>query len=198
MHPGAMFCISLLIGTYSSAWAQHQPLILTSLAQLSGKTYCFDSNEGQDPNNPRLLSRQSDRDSLRSALGTTGLSEAISGRCDYLVRYDLRFDQYQDIEMQPAPVFPGPYLGGYYGGIGNYPGWGTTAWVPVVVIKKRYVLTLDLYSKDDPSRLVYRGASYIALNGQDERMMIPNMAMDIARNFPSNNQLIQAPSRQSQ
>lgn len=194
MRPVVLFCMAVLIGIFSNVRAQNQSDILYSLGQLSGKTYCFDANAGRNPNDPGQLSNQSDRDSIRSALGTTGLSEAISGRCDYLVRYDLRLDQYQDIEMQPVSAFPGPYWGGYYGP-GIYPGWGGTVWVPVAVIRKRYVLTLDLYSKDRPGHLVYRGFSSSVLNGQDDRMIVSNMVMDITRNFPANNQLNHAKAR---
>lgn len=175
------------------AWAQRESKLLFHLSQLSDKTYCFDKDPSIGPNDPRQLQRQSDRDSIRVALGTSGIAEATTGICDYLVRYSIIRDQYQDIEMQPINVGPGPYWGAYPYGPGAYPGWGAAggvSWVPVVVIRQRYQLVLDLFLNQQPGIQVYQGKAAVLMNGQDPRMIIPNLAEKIMENFPANNRLL--------
>lgn len=165
------------------ARAQNEPNLLVSLSQLSGKTYCFDKDTAVTANDLRQLALQSNRDSIRSALGTRGMAEAISSGCDYLVRYSILLDQFQDIEMQPVNLGPGPYWGAY-------PGWGAVggvSWVPVIVTRQRYQLGLDLFLNRQPIVNVYQGRASILFSGQDLRMIIANLAMKIMENFPANN-----------
>lgn len=184
--------IALLV-LLNPSWAQSKSILLFDLGQLSDKTYCFDKDTEMGPNDPRQLQQQSDRDSIRVALGTSGMAEATRGKCDYLVRYSIIQDQFQDIEMQPINVGPGPYWGGYPYRPGAYPGWGPAggvSWVPVVVIRQRYQLLLDMFLNQRPDIQVYQGRASALSMGQDPRMMILNLAEKIMKNFPSNNQLL--------
>lgn len=191
----SLFIVSIVaIFTLSGyAFAQPQPQLLFSLSQVSGKTYCFDNDSTLGLDDPRRLLRQSDRDSIRVALGSSGMTEAVSERCDYLFRYSVAMEQVQDIEMQPINIGPGPYWGAYPYGPGRYPGWGGStgvAWVPVVVIRQRYQLVLDLFLNQQPAVQVYQGRASSYLSEADSRMMITNLAGMIMGNFPTNNLML--------
>ncbi len=182
----------VLSAVFNTALAQQQSHLLFNLNQLSGKTYCFDRDDSIGANDPRQLLRQSDRDSIRVALGTSGMAEAVTDKCDYRVKYSIAREQYQEIEMQPVGVGPGPFWGGYPYGTGRYPGWGpagSVSWVPVIVTRQIYRLDLSLFNNRMSGMQVYKGTAYMVNNGQDIRMIIPNLANNIMQGFPMNNQL---------
>ena len=192
IHPIIFPTLIAIAIAFNAAWAQQRSPLLFDLNQLSGKTYCFDHDAAIGANDPRQLTIQSDRDSLRVAIGSSGMAEAVSGGCDYLVRYSVIREQFQEIEMQPIGVGPGPYWGAYPYGPGGYSGWGASggvSWVPVVVTRKRYRLVLDLFLNQLPHIQVYKGSASVLNAGQDPRMIIPNLAGNIMQGFPSNNQL---------
>lgn len=189
-----MFFSSLIVvaAVLNTALAQQQSHLLFSLNQLSGKTYCFESDSGIGLNDPRQLVIQSERDSIRVAMGSSGMAEALSGRCDYLVRYSIVLEQFQEIEMQAVGVGPGPFWGAYPYGPGGYPGWGAgggISWVPVVVTRQKYRLDLNIFLNQQPGLQVYKGMASVLNTGQDPRMMIPNLANKIMQGFPMNNRM---------
>ncbi len=197
-YPALLASFIASASVLSLACAQNEPKLLYSLNQLPGKSYCFEKHPGVGPNDPRQLQLQSQRDSIRVALGTSGMAEAISGECDYLVRYSIVLDQFQDIEMQPINLGPGPYWGAYPYGYGGYPGWGAVGgvgWVPVVVTRQKYQLGLDLFLNQHPTVIVYQGRASALFSGQDPRMMITNLASKIMENFPANNLLLSGQPR---
>jgi len=75
---------------------------------------------------------------------------------------------------------------------GRYPGWGpagSVSWVPVIVTRQIYRLDLSLFNNRMSGMQVYKGTAYMVNNGQDIRMIIPNLANNIMQGFPMNNQL---------
>lgn len=159
-------------------------------AQSQGQTYRIVPGANQTNN----LEYQTFADTIRAAIGPTGLVEARSGQP---ARFDLSFEYSNPaavawVQSYGDPYFYngfGPAWGGYYG---MRRGWGggvvvmpSTVTVPVSIYKN----TLEVTIRDNQNHgaEVYRSTAVSASGGDDLPAAMPYLARAVFEGFPGNN-----------
>ncbi|KOF54444.1 MULTISPECIES: DUF4136 domain-containing protein [unclassified Achromobacter] len=160
-------------------------------AGVEGQTYRFVPADASQTNN---LEYQSFQDTVRAAIGATGLVEAPAGAP---ARFDVSFhygaSQTQVTVRRPYdPYFYGGYGYGYGGFYGPgpwapYGGYWGPAWVDVPAVAYRNSLTLQIRDTQRGGKEVYRSTAYILSDRGDLLRMMPYLTRAIFDNFPGNN-----------
>lgn len=159
-------------------------------ANAQGQLYRIVSSASQQNN----LEFQSVADTVRAAIGPTGLVEAPAGRAarfDVAISYDnptsqvwvQRNDPYMD-----GWGF-GPAFGGYYGG---YRGWGggmyfTPAYPNVPVDVYKNTLTVIITDSQNHGAEVYRSSAVNVSSSDNLAQAMPYLAQAVFDGFPGNN-----------
>ncbi|HUG60141.1 MAG TPA: DUF4136 domain-containing protein [Candidimonas sp.] len=160
-------------------------------ANTQGQSYRIVPSANQVNN----LEFQSVADTVRAAIGPTGLVEAHSGqaaRFDVAISYDNPVSQVW-VQRQYDPYMDGwgfgPAFGGYYGGYG---GWGggmfiTPAYqnVPVEVYKN--TLTVIIKDSQNHGAEVYRSTAVNVSSSDNMAQAVPYLAQAVFDGFPGNN-----------
>jgi hypothetical protein len=160
-------------------------------AQAQGQTYRIVPSASQANN----LEYQTFADTVRAAIGPTGLVEAHAGQS---ARFDVSF-VYDNpaavawVQSYGDPYFYngfGPAWGGYYGGMRR--GWSgsvmvmpSTVTVPVSIYKNTLEVTIT--DNQNHGAEVYRSTAVSASGGDDLPAVMPYLARAVFEGFPGNN-----------
>lgn len=160
-------------------------------ANAQGQLYRIVASASQKNN----LEFQSVADTVRAAIGPTGLVEAQAGhsaRFDLAISYDNPASQAW-VQRSYDPYMDGwgfgPAFGGYYGG---YRGWGGGMYimpsyqnVPIQVYKN--TLTVIITDNQNHGAEVYRSSAVNISSSDNLAQVMPYLAQAVFDGFPGNN-----------
>ncbi|MEI2418044.1 DUF4136 domain-containing protein [Orrella sp. JC864] len=167
-------------------------------ADAVGKTYRFDAPE---PGVEQTLQYQNLRDTVRAAIGATGLVETHDvAAARFVVSFKYGSERSTVTVARPRDPFFDPYYPrGYYGPHGffghGHHGWGVgagygfygPAWEPVRTQVERATLTVEIRDNDRNGAAVYRAGAVATGRQADPARIAPALVQAIFDGFPANN-----------
>ncbi|WP_323000285.1 DUF4136 domain-containing protein [Castellaniella sp.] len=157
--------------------------------QTQGARYWVEPDADQQNN----LQFQTFADTVRAALGPTGLVEAQSrAQARFIVRMDYGSQQEQEWRQRVVDPY---FYGGFPGpGFGYHPYWGAWGPGPVVetvpVVVSRLHLSVRIDDQNQQGREVYRATAVAAVAaGRDQQLgaAMPYLARALFDHFPGRN-----------
>ena len=182
----AGLCVALMLGGCASVFSAQVTRYQQWPENTQGATYWIEPDETQRNN----LQFQTYADTVRAALGPTGLVEAVS---DKQARFTVRMEYASSHEREWQQEFVDPYVyPGFYGPYAGFyrPGW---AWgmgpavqtVPVDVY--RLTLSVRIEDRTQQGREVYRATAVASSQRDQLGAAMPYLARALFDHFPGRN-----------